>query len=107
MRTQEAIKTIVKKIAFSQAPQNEVQELINIAEKGNRKFSVNPAHNNIDKLLLFIEPEATAKIFRVDSLISYFLPLLNYPNMEFSSNVAKLLSTVSKDSKWFFICKIN
>jgi hypothetical protein len=34
MRTQEAIKTIVKKIAYSQAPQNDVQELITLAEKG-------------------------------------------------------------------------
>jgi hypothetical protein len=77
MRTQEAIKTIVKKIAYSQAPQNDVQELITLAEK---------------------EPEAAAKIFRVDSLISYFLPLLNYPNLEFSANVAKLLATVTKDN---------
>lgn len=46
-----------------------------------------------------LEPEAAAKIFRVDSLISYFLPLLNYPNLEFSANVAKLLATVTKDSK--------
>jgi hypothetical protein len=39
MRLQDTIKTIVKKVPHSPTPQTVVQELIDIAEKGNENMN--------------------------------------------------------------------